>query len=523
MTPWKQASSMGEVLDANWQQRPDKLALTTPGGRGITFAQLNRRVNRLCRALTAEGIRPGDRVAMLSYNRPEYMEVFGLSRTGLVIVPLNWRLSVPELLRLIRHSGSRVLVFEEEFAGVVEQLRPQLEGVDHYIVIGTARQGWLEYESLAASGPDTPAQYSAKPDDVLCIVYTSGTTGAPKGVKITHRGALENCRTEAEEILSLTEDDVALAVLPLFHVGGMWYHLFPSFATGCTSVLMPHFEAEKLLQTLEDFEVTNVHLVPTMVGALLNHPRMGQYKLQHLRLIFYAASSMPAELLRRAMQSFPQCSFSQGYGSTEAGTVTGLFPEDHIRAQNPKYEYLLSSCGRAFKGRQIRLLDASDREVRVGEIGELVVRSPAVMAGYWNDEAATMAAMQAGWVRTGDLARCDDEGYYYIIDRKNDMVVTGGENVYPTEVESHLYADPRVLEAAVFGVPDVKWVERVVAAVVLKPGREASPEDLMQSLRSRLAAYKCPKEIHLVSDLPKSGAGKVLRKELRKQYGKETA
>lgn len=521
MQPWQTAFTLGDVLDAHVRQRPDKLALAGVNGHTVTFGQMNQRINRLYHGLRARGVQTGDRVAILSYNRPEYLEVFGLSKAGLVIVPLNWRLAAAELLRLLSHSGARVLVAEASFVPLVETLRKQLPGLEVLVVLddGADATGWLPYESLAVQGNDVEPPVRSRPQDVLCIVYTSGTTGAPKGVKITHKGALDNCRTSAGELLGLREDDHALAVLPLFHVGGMWYHLFPSFATGCSNFLMPQFDPAALLQVLQDQKITNVHLVPTMVGALIHHPGIEDFDLSHLRLIMYAASSMPAELLRRAMLMFPQCSFAQGYGSTEAGTVTGLFPADHVLAGQSGQQHLLVSCGHALQGREIRILDADHTDVAVGGIGELVVRSPGVMAGYWNDDALTKTVQTDGWVRTGDLARCDDQGYYYIVDRKNDMIITGGENVYPTEVESFLYADSRVLEAAVFGVPDPKWVERVVAAVVLKPGETATAKDIGDGLRQHLAAYKCPKDIYFVADLPKSGAGKVLRKMLRDRFG----
>ena len=548
MQPWQTALTFGDVLDAHVRQRPEKLALAGVNGQTVTFGQMNQRINRLYHGLSARGVQTGDRVAILSYNRPEYLEVFGLSKAGLIIVPLNWRLAAAELLRLLSHSGARVLVAEASFVPLVETLREQLPGLEVLVVLddGTRASdlsravgqadasgasesagahplsvptGWLPYESLATLGDDAEPSVRSRPHDVLCIVYTSGTTGAPKGVKITHQGALDNCRTSAGELLGLREDDHALAVLPLFHVGGMWYHLFPSFATGCSNFLMPQFDPAVLLQALQDQKITNVHLVPTMVGALIHHPGIDGFDLSHLRLIMYAASSMPAELLRRAMLMFPQCSFAQGYGSTEAGTVTGLFPVDHVLAGQSGQQHLLVSCGHALQGREIRILDADHNDVAVGGIGELVVRSPGVMAGYWNDDALTRTVQTEGWVHTGDLARCDDQGYYYIVDRKNDMIITGGENVYPTEVESFLYADPRVLEAAVFGVPDPKWVERVVAAVVLKPGETATAKDIVDGLRRHLAAYNCPKDIYFVADLPKSGAGKVLRKMLRDRFG----
>jgi len=302
----------------------------------------------------------------------------------------------------------------------------------------------------------------------------------------------------------------------------MWYHLFPSFATGCTTLVLSEFEPGVVLHELQARRISNVHLVPTMIGALLAHPDAARADLGCVRLMFYAASSMPADLLRRAMQTFPHCGFAQAYGSTEAGVVTVLGPEDHQRARAPQGEHLLLSCGRPFKGHEVRLVDDAQRSVAQGAVGEIEVRSADIMKGYWLNDEGTSRVLSGGWLKTGDLGHFDAEGYLYIVDRKNDMVVTGGENVFPTEVEGYLYRDPDVLEAAVFGIPDPQWVERVVAAVVLKPGVQVSAEELIRRMRSQLAAYKCPKAIYFTSTLPKSAVGKVLRKELRKQYGGPT-
>jgi acyl-CoA synthetase (AMP-forming)/AMP-acid ligase II len=277
-----------------------------------------------------------------------------------------------------------------------------------------------------------------------------------------------------------------------------------------------------VLRELQAHRVSNVHLVPTMIGALLAHPDAAETDLSCVRLMFYAASSMPAQLLRRAMQMFPHCGFAQAYGSTEAGVVTVLGPEDHQRARAPQGEYLLLSCGRPFKGHEVRLVDDAQGSVAQGAVGEIEVRSADIMKGYWLNEEGTNRVLTGGWLKTGDLGYFDVEGYLYIVDRKNDMVVTGGENVFPTEVEGYLYRDSDVLEAAVFGIPDPQWVERVVAAVVLKPGVQVSAEELIRRLRSQLAAYKCPKAIYFTSTLPKSAVGKILRKELRKQYSGPT-
>lgn len=514
------ARTFGDVLRAGAAAWNGKTAFETLGGKAVSFAQLNRRVNALNHAVAGLGVRKGDRVALLAKNCPEYVEVYGLSKSGLIVVPLNWRLAVGELVKLMGHSAPEVLVVDEHHRVLVEAMRDQLPSVKHFVVLGAARAGWLAYEDLLAAAPDAEPAVQAEPDDVLCLIYTSGTTGAPKGVAMTHAGVMGNCAAAAHE-LRLTPDDITMAVMPLFHAGGMWYHLFPSFACGTTSLLLSDFEPATILRELEARRITNVHLAPTMIAALLAQPTAATADLGSVKVLFYAASSMPPELLRRAMQTFPRCGFAQGYGSTEAGVVTILRPEDHRRAMEPGGEHLLSSCGRPYPARSIRLVDNAGTEVPRGAVGEVEVHSADLMRGYWLDEEATARVLKSGWLKTGDLARLDDDGLLYIVDRKNDMVITGGENVFPTEVESVLYRDPDIQEAAVFGIPDRVWVERVVAAVVLRPGSTVTGEELIRRLRSHLAAYKCPKEIFIVDQLPKSAVGKVLRKELRKHYGEE--
>jgi acyl-CoA synthetase (AMP-forming)/AMP-acid ligase II len=275
-----------------------------------------------------------------------------------------------------------------------------------------------------------------------------------------------------------------------------------------------------VLRDLAAHRITNVHLVPTMINALLSHPDATTVNLSHLRLLFYAASSMPADLLRQAMRTFSRTSFSQGYGSTEAGVITVFNAHDHRRALEPNHAYLLSSCGRPLPGREVRIVDDAGSGVDRDRIGEIEVRSPDLMRGYWLNDTETQRASRDGWFKSGDLGYLDAEGFLYIVDRKNDLIITGGENVYPTEIEAYLYRDPDVLEAAVFGIPDPRWGEAVVAAVVPRAGSHVSGEDLVFRLRAQLAAFKCPKEIFLVQTLPKNAAGKILRKELRKHYAR---
>ncbi|MDP9013396.1 MAG: long-chain-fatty-acid--CoA ligase [Pseudomonadota bacterium] len=519
MIELSEARTFGDVLRFNAAVRPHKVALQTLDGRSVTFGDFNERVNRLNSAVAQLGVPNGSRVAILSRNRTEYVESYGLSKSGLIVVPLNWRLTGGELTKLIAHSRPELLIVDEANRDLVERLRETWTGVRHFVLLGAARAGWLSYEALVGGGSAAEPEVTARPSDVLCVIYTSGTTGAPKGVAITHAAAIGNSRAAAAEVLQLTESDRTMAVMPLFHVGGMWYHLFASFATGCTSLILSDFEPATVIRELAAHRITNVHLVPSMIGALLAVPDAETADFSALRLLFYAASSMPAHLLQRAIQRLSSCGFVQSYGSTEAGVVTVLSPDDHRLARQPQSEHLLSSCGRPLAGRLVRIVDDTGSVLGASAVGEIELHGPDTMAAYWRDDEATRNVVRGGWLKTGDLGYLDAQGFLYIIDRKNDMMITGGENVYPTEVEGYLYRDPDVLEAAVFGVPDPQWVEKVVAAVVVKSGSQVTAEQLIARLRGQLAAYKCPKAIHFVQSLPKSAAGKILRKVLREQFG----
>jgi long-chain acyl-CoA synthetase len=511
-------SVWGDAGRRNAAAFPDRPAFIA-AGRLVTFSQFNERANRLNNALGGLGLRKGDRVAILSRNRPEFVEAYGVAKSGLIAVPLNWRLSRGELLHPLKDSRPAAILAEPEFAPLIDALRGELDGLRHAIGFGVREPGWRDYEELLAGASDDEPQAEVRPDDVLCLMYTSGTTGQPKGAMHTHRSVLRNCEAAARGLLQLSPGDVTLAVMPLFHVGGMWYHLFPSFASGCTTVMLNAFEPGAVLDALERHRVTNVHLVPTMVHALVETLRHEQREaprtLAHLRRIYYAASSIPMEVLRAALSAFSSSGFVQSYGSTEAGIVTALTPEDHARAiDDPACAGLLSSCGRALGGVDMSVLDEDGRPAPAGAIGEIAVRGERTMAGYW----PTRRDSDDDWLRTDDMGRIDEDGYLTIIDRKHDMIVSGGENVYPCEVEEILYRDPDVLEAAVFGMPDARWVEKVAAAVVLRPGSKATAEDIIGRARLQLAGYKCPKTVILAGNLPRTATGKVLKKELRRLY-----
>jgi len=503
---------IGDVYRRNVALHGDKPAFIMPDGRSRSFAEVCDRATRLGNALLARGLKHGDRVGILSRNRIEYIEAYGVSAAGLIALPLNWRLAPRELQLVLENAEPAALIIDPAFLPVVDELRAALPFVHCFLALDEAAAGYERYEDLVASGSPQPSGVAVSPDATACLLYTSGTTGAPKGAELTHRGLLFNCASAIAEMLQLTAADVTLAPMPFFHVGGMWYHLFPSFAAGCTTVIMPQFDPQGVLALMARHRVTNTHLVPTMIHALLEQPNIGEFDLSDLRFMYYAASSMPTETLKRATATFA-CDFAQGYGSTEGGMVTRLTPEDHRRARGGRDDLLLS-CGRPLANVGMRIAPPGNSEDDT--VGEIMVRSPMTMARYWRNADATAATIQDGWLRTGDLGRIDDEGYLYILDRKSDMIVTGGENVYPREVEDIMLQDADILEVAVFDLPDARWVQKVVAAVV--PRGALDPDALLLRVRQKLAGYKCPKQIFVTDSLPKNAAGKVLRKVLRESY-----
>lgn len=510
---------LGDVVRQTAENFGDKTAFINRG-RETSFAEFNSQVNRFCGALAGLGLTPGDRVAILSLNRTEYVQTYCLAKAGLVAMPLNWRLAPPELAYLLGNSEAVAVLADEGHIPVLDSLRPELPALKHCISLDGPREGWLDFQALLQAADDLEPEVAVAPQDPASLFYTSGTTGRPKGTLLTHQGLLNNSQEVAEVGLELTPQDRTVSVMPLFHVGGMWYHLFSSYLTGCTTLLDHNPRPDNILKLLKEHQASNIHLVPTMIADLVNLPGIDNEPLEHLRLMYYAASNIPVQVLRRALEVFKNAGFIQSYGSTEGGVCTTLLPADHRAAvSQPGKEILLDSCGRPVGSTELKILGPDGEALPQGRIGEVVVRSSKLMSGYWRNPEADAAAFNDGWFRMGDLGRLDEDGYLYIVGRKHDMIVSGGENVYPHEVENALYADPDIAEAAVFGVPHPKWVETVAAAVIVKPGRDTDPQRIMAACRQRLAAYKCPKEIFLTEELPKNPAGKILKRKLREQYG----
>ncbi|KJK23831.1 fatty-acid--CoA ligase [Burkholderiaceae bacterium 16] len=497
------------------QRHPDKTALVDESRR-LSFRDLHARVARLSAGLQRLGVRPGDRVAVLAPNRGRYVETaLAVWWSGAVLNPVNTRWSEAEMVYALNDCGVRVLLIDDAFVALGRELGkkvPSLATIVHLSHQPTP-QGMQNYEVLiAASDPVEDVRCAA--EELSAILYTGGTTGFPKGVMLSHGNLWSSMVGRMAEVPN-PADFVTLLVAPLFHVAGLG-RLVGQIVVGGTCVTLPAFQPEVVLRTIEQEGITDLVMVPSMIQMLVDDPAFGRYDLSSIRRILWGAAPMALPLLERALAAFPGVEFIHAYGMTEtAASVSvnriGSAPEDR---RDPR----IRSAGRAGYATEIRIADLEGKVVPYGAPGEIQVRGPVVMMGYWNRPEETAQALRDGWLRTGDGGHMDAEGYLYVVDRIKDMIISGGENVYPAEVEEALGRHPAVAVSAVIGIPDEKWGEAVHAVVVLREGTQVSEEELRTHCRSSLGGYKCPKSIEFRVSLPLSAAGKVLKNELRKPY-----
>jgi long-chain acyl-CoA synthetase len=500
---------------------PDNTA-TIFDGRKQSYRELWGRSQALSKALGELGVRRGDRVAIYLLNSPEFLEiVYACFEIGAVIVPLNTRLAADELVFIINDAECMAFITDESLQPLAASLKPRLQGIEHYAAVNAAGV-FNDYETLIAQQTGDSAGLSSdegqSEEDLVGLFYTSGTTGLPKGVMLSHRNlwmnAMHTLAARAPE-----PNVVFLHAGPMFHLA-----TFPAVINitlnGGAHAILPKFDLKNLMEAIERDRVTSMMLVPTMVNFLINHPDIGKHDLSSLRRITYGAAPMPLELLKRAMKVFPGVEFFQGYGQSESSPLlTTLIPEDHIIEGPERITRRLASCGRPVIGVEVEVVDEKGSLVKPGEVGEVVARGPNVMMGYWKRPEETETTLRGGWLHTGDMATIDEDGYIYLVDRKKDMIITGGENVYSTEIENVIYQHPAAHEAAVIGVPDEKWGEAVKAIVTLKDGSSLTESELIGFCASRLADYKVPKSVEIRDgELPKSATGKILKKELREPY-----
>jgi long-chain acyl-CoA synthetase len=502
------------------QINPNGVA-TIDGARRRTWTEFRDRVARLGGVLRAAGVQRGDRVAILSLNGDAYLEYFYATPwAGALVVPLNIRLAAPELVAIINDAGAVVLLVDETFAGLLPALVPPLATVRSVLVSGTGvlPAGAMSLNA-AIEATDPIASADASNDDLYGIFYTGGTTAASKGVMLSHGNIVANAMNMLAEV-HFDTDTVYLHAAPMFHLADCAATFSVTLSAG-THTFVPRFDPALVLQTIQDCGVTNSILVPSMIGMLVNAPTIGDYNLTTLKGLLYGGSPISEAVLRRAIECLPGCGFTQAYGMTELSpVVTFLSSRYHItdHTTDGPNAGRLRAAGRAAHTAEIRIVDDEDREVPRGSVGQIVVRGPIVMQGYWNQPALTAEALRGGWMHTGDGGYMDDEGFVFIVDRIKDMIITGGENVYSAEVENAIYQHPAVAMCAVIGVPDERWGERVHAVVSLKPGQTTTEADIVAHCRRVIAGYKCPRSVGVRAEpLPLSGAGKVLKTVLRKE------
>jgi len=495
------------------QQCPD-MTLTVFGDRQRTVRQSADRIARLAGALRELGVQRDDRVAFLGLNSDRYHEYFyAVSWADAAVNPVNVRWSPVEIAYSLRDSDTRVLFVDDAFAAVVPQIIAAGAELSTVVYCGeeSCPAGMVDYEGLIAGSQPIPDARRGG-DALFGVFYTGGTTGHPKGVMLSHTNVVTSALGSLASGQFLTARGRILHAAPLFHLAaiGMW---IAGSAAGSTHVFVSSFTPGGVAKTISDCQVTDLLLVPTMIQMLLDHPDAAGFDLTSLRHLTYGASPISEALVERVGKALPTTALAQAYGMTElAPAATFLMPADH---DDPA---LQRSAGRALPHAEVRVVDAHDNEVPCGEIGEVVVRGANVMLGYWNRAQDTAAAVRDGWMHTGDMGRMDERGYLYIVDRLKDMIITGGENVYSAEVENALAKHSAVAAAAVIGVPDDRWGERVHAVIVLRPDAQATAESLQEHCRALIAGYKVPRSLEFVSELPISGAGKVLKRDLRERY-----
>jgi acyl-CoA synthetase (AMP-forming)/AMP-acid ligase II len=508
----------GHFLTRAAERYPDRPAWVD-AQRVVTFRQAADRVGRLAQALLSLGGQPGDRVGLLMPNCPEGLEaILAPIQAGMAAVPMNIRLHPDEHAYMLNDSGAFALIAGAEFRSHVSRMRERLETVKHFIFAGPGGGEDLGYESLLERQASSASGPAIEAEDLAWIFYTSGTTGHPKGAMLTHRVLITMAEQFLLDIDAAVPTDVLLHAAPITHGSGlsMFHHLARGSASAFPAVRS--FDPVGIFEAIQRHRATTMFLVPTMINMLLGSPERDRYDLSSLKTVFYGGAPMYVEQLTEALRVFGPI-FVQVFGQGEAPmTCTSLPKDEHVAGGDPVKLRRLGSAGRATTAVQVRIVDEADRPVPPGTLGEIVVRGDLVMKGYWNKPEATAETLRGGWLHTGDIGSLDQDGYLYITDRKKDMIISGGSNIYPREIEEVICQHPAVFEVSVIGVPDDKWGEAVKALVVLRPGESATEVLLIEHCKRHLASYKKPQSVEFLPVLPKNAYGKVLKRELRDRY-----
>jgi acyl-CoA synthetase (AMP-forming)/AMP-acid ligase II len=509
--------NLGQILKVNAKKFPHTVALKDKD-KGYTYPEVNRRVNKLAHSLHDLGLSKGDKVAVLLENSIEIVEIYlATAKTGLVIVPINFRLVGSEVAYIVDNSDAQAMIVHDEFTPCVDAIKPELKNIEanRYIVVGAETNGYQEYEALIQPFPESEPEIEVDPQDAWILIYTSGTTGKPKGVVRSHESHIAFYLINAVDF-GFNEHDVCLNIMPLCHINSTFF-TFTFTYIGGSAYIHParSFQAEEILEIIEREKITFISLIPTHYSLLLNaHEETKKLDVSSIRKLLCSSAPARKDMKLAVMEFFPGVELYEAYGSTEAGIVTVLKPEDQLRK--------LGSIGFESLGTDfVKILDENGNEVSVGEIGELYSRGPMLFDEYYKMPEKTTASFKGGWFSAGDMARRDEDGFFEIVDRKDNLIITGGEHVYPSEVEKLIGSHPKVLDVAIIGLPDEIWGEAVTAFVIPKdPNDPPDENEIISFCRDKMAGYKRPKEVRLISqeEMPRTGSGKILHRALRQRY-----
>lgn len=512
--------NLGQVLKVNAKKYPDTICLMDKDRR-LTYPQTNRRVNKLANSLVSLGLKKGDKVAVFLENSIEIIEIFlATAKTGIIIVPINFRLVGGEVEYIVNNSDAKAFIVHDEFAPMIDKIKKDLKNIpdDHYIAVGEPCKGYLPYEDFIKDAPDNEPDADVRPEDIWILIYTSGTTGKPKGVLRSHESHIAFYLINAIDF-GFNEHDTCLNVMPLCHINSTFF-TFTFIYIGASVYIHParSFRSEEILEIIEQQKITFISLIPTHYNLILSAPDSAKKRdVSSIRKLLCSSAPARKSMKLAIMDFFPGVQLYEGYGSTEAGIVTVLKPEDQLKK--------LGSIGYESLGTDfVKILGENDQEVEVGEVGELYSRGPMLFNGYYKLPEKTADSFRGEWFSAGDMARRDADGFFEIVDRKDNMIITGGENVHPSEVEEVIGSNECVFDCAVIGLPDDKWGEKVVAVVIPKDDfdGQVSEQDIIECCKGNMAGYKRPKEIIFIKqdEMPRTPTGKILHRKLREKYGK---
>jgi len=511
--------NLGEILRVHAKNYPEKIAVRDWHGKTRTYPKLDLRTNRLANSLLGMGLHKGDRLAVMLYNCVEFVEVCcACAKIGVVVVTVNWRFVDKDIEYVVNNSDAKAMIVGEEFVDVINSVRQNLRNIDEesFIVVGRATpEGYINYEDLVEGSPDTKPHVKVDSKDTWFQIYTSGTTGIPKGVVRTHESYISFYLINAVEF-GFSQEDTGMIVMPLYHVNSTFYGLLFLYIGASLYVGRDKgFDPVELLRVIDEEKVTFISLIPTHYHLILNVPEdvRKKFDLSSMRSFLCSSAPVRSKIKKGILKCFPDVKLYEAYGSTEAGLVTILRPEDQLRK--------LGSMGRECLGTDIiRLLNENGKEVPVDEVGELYSQGPMMFDEYYKMPDKTKDSFRGNLFTARDMVRRDEEGYYYIVDRKDNMIITGGEHVYPSEVEEVISRHPKVFDVAVIGVSDEKWGEAVQAVVILKEGEKATEDEVIDWCRGKMAGFKKPKYVDFISasEMPRTTTGKILHRKLRERY-----